>query len=229
MDLLNAGPTASDINTATVSEQINEAGGRSSSAIGAFNIDFQAVNDDSIIRDTCPQKDFVVRPNSWGYPNNYGKIVNKAQICAEQEEDDELHLGSFAPIYGRTWRYYHVNNRYPINRCCPLSSNTSDCSTHYRLNIDTPEVTPSGHPWPDCSYLGPLRRCGPPASGLLTGTYVDPPSGPATTQFCHANNIYHSDLSWLGDKFIGGLPSLSGDADSRWTQTDCRQSWQPER
>ena len=175
----------------------------------------------------------MVRPNSLGYPNNYGKIVNKAQICAEQEPEHAV--GSFAAIYGREWRYYYVNNRYPINRCCPLSSNTYDCSTHYRLNIDTPEVTPSGHPWPDCKISGlfrfPAGGCGPPASGLSWGTYRDPRAFagediPDYTQFCHANNIYHSDLSWA---VLPLTVPLQWTQDSINRNPNCRQSWQPER
>ena len=206
-------------------EQIREVGGRSSSAVGAFNIDFQSINDDATVVDTCPPHDFVVRVNSRGYPNNYGKIVNKDLICAFQEDTHPSTGGLGLSLQrNRNWRYYYISYRNDIDRCCPLSSNTYDCSRFYRLNVDQSEST--AKPWPEWS---PYPYLGPPASGMFMTDRWDAPTMPDEALFCNADNIYHSDLQWFGkwvfgDTMAGGVSVWDGTIE--WTHTGCRQSWQ---
>ena len=209
----------------TDAEQMIEVGGRSSSAVGAFNIDFQSINDDATVVDTCPPHDFVVRVNSRGYPNNYGKIVNKDLICAFQEDTHPSTGGLGLSLQReRNWRYYYISYRNDIDRCCPLSSNTYDCSRFYRLNVDQSEST--AKPWPEWSYYPYL---GPPASGMFMTDRWDAPTMPDEALFCNADNIYHSDLQWEGRWVplppVDGMPVGWG-FNVEWTHTGCRQSWQ---
>jgi len=210
------------------SGNVIKAGGRSSYAIGAFSVDFQSVYppyDPTL--DTCSETNFVIRPNSVGYPNNYDEILHKDVAC------DSAQVVDGANVY----RYYYVDT-IASPRCCPLVGSTNGCSSSYHMNFTVPDYTLPDFPIPYYIYYGPgfvdlNNRFRVPAGyvGPLIPNYTSGPSYPHIPGLLMEFYVEDADKPTI---FCAGETKYNRDLFPEWVLLDgvfvsmprCRMPWQ---